>query len=131
MGPPLRGEESDYYWSLLLYWGVTVLALTLTRSLHIYICDYSLQLTNFYLISTFNFVFRSIKFSLAFASTVIPDFSLLEIHDEDLYSLLDSQLQRQSQSYFMTACPRQSASINAKPLESHNQSIFSTEPLRS
>jgi hypothetical protein len=32
---------------------------------------------------------RSVKLLLAFASTVIPDFSLLEIHDQDFYSLLD------------------------------------------
>jgi hypothetical protein len=31
----------------------------------------------------------SVKFLLAFASTVIPGFSLLEIHDQDFYSLLD------------------------------------------
>jgi hypothetical protein len=34
MGPPRRREEgSDYYWSLPVYWGVTVLGLTLTHSL--------------------------------------------------------------------------------------------------
>jgi hypothetical protein len=31
----------------------------------------------------------SAKLLLAFASTVIPGFSLLEIHDQDFYSLLD------------------------------------------
>jgi hypothetical protein len=31
---------------------------------------------------------RSVKFLLAFASTVIRYFSLLEIHDKDSYSLL-------------------------------------------
>jgi hypothetical protein len=31
MGPPLRREEEcDYCWSLPLYWGVTLLAFTLT-----------------------------------------------------------------------------------------------------
>jgi hypothetical protein len=32
---------------------------------------------------------RSVELLLAFASTVIPSFSLLEIHDKDFYSLLD------------------------------------------
>jgi hypothetical protein len=32
---------------------------------------------------------QSVKLLLAFASTVIPGFSLLEIHDQDFYSLLD------------------------------------------
>jgi hypothetical protein len=32
---------------------------------------------------------QSVKFLLAFASTVIPAFSLLEIHDQDFCSLLD------------------------------------------
>jgi hypothetical protein len=32
---------------------------------------------------------RSVKLLLVFASTVIPGFSLLEIHDRDLYSILD------------------------------------------
>jgi hypothetical protein len=32
---------------------------------------------------------RSVKWLLAFASTVIPDFDLLENHDQDLYSGLD------------------------------------------
>jgi hypothetical protein len=35
------------------------------------------------------FVGRSLKFMLAFASTVIPGFSLLEIHGQDIYPLLD------------------------------------------
>jgi hypothetical protein len=32
---------------------------------------------------------RSVKLLLAFASTVIPGFSLLQIHDQDICSLLD------------------------------------------
>jgi hypothetical protein len=32
---------------------------------------------------------RSFKLMLVFASTVVPGFSLFEIHDQDLYSLLD------------------------------------------
>jgi hypothetical protein len=32
---------------------------------------------------------QSVKLQLAFASTVIHGFSLLKIHDQDLYSLLD------------------------------------------
>jgi hypothetical protein len=32
---------------------------------------------------------RSVKLLLVFASTVISGFSLLEIHDQDFYSLLD------------------------------------------
>jgi hypothetical protein len=32
---------------------------------------------------------RSVKLLLAFASTIIPGFSLLEIHDEEFYYLLD------------------------------------------
>jgi hypothetical protein len=32
---------------------------------------------------------RSIKLLLAFASTVIPGFSVLEIHEQDFCSLLD------------------------------------------
>jgi flagellar biosynthesis protein FliR len=32
---------------------------------------------------------RSVKLLLALASTFIPGFSLLEIHDQDLFSLLD------------------------------------------
>jgi hypothetical protein len=32
---------------------------------------------------------RSVKLLLAFASTVIPGLNLLEIHDQDFYSLLD------------------------------------------
>jgi hypothetical protein len=32
---------------------------------------------------------RSVKLLMAFASTVIPGFSLLEIHDQDLYSFLE------------------------------------------
>jgi hypothetical protein len=32
---------------------------------------------------------QSVKLLLAFASTVIPRFNLLEIHDQDFYSLLD------------------------------------------
>jgi hypothetical protein len=34
-------------------------------------------------------VSQSVKLMLAFSSTVIPGFSLLEIHDQDFYSLLD------------------------------------------
>jgi hypothetical protein len=36
-----------------------------------------------------NFVGRSVKLLLAFASTVIPGFILLEIHDQDFCFLLD------------------------------------------
>jgi hypothetical protein len=32
---------------------------------------------------------RSVKLLLAFASTIISGLNLLEIHDQDLYSLLD------------------------------------------
>jgi hypothetical protein len=32
---------------------------------------------------------RSVKLLLAFASTVIPGFNLLKIHEQDFYSLLD------------------------------------------
>jgi hypothetical protein len=32
---------------------------------------------------------RSVKLQLVYARTVIPGFSLLEIHDQDFYSLLD------------------------------------------
>jgi hypothetical protein len=32
---------------------------------------------------------RSVKLLLTFASTVVPGFTLFEIHDQDFYSLLD------------------------------------------
>jgi hypothetical protein len=35
---------------------------------------------------------RSVKLLLLFASTVTPGFSLLEIHDQDFYSLLDTYM---------------------------------------
>jgi hypothetical protein len=41
---------------------------------------------------------RSVKVLLVFASTVIPDFSLLEIHYKDLYSLLDMYVFRNGAS---------------------------------
>jgi hypothetical protein len=47
---------------------------------------------------------RSVKLVLAFASTVIPVFGLLEVHDQGFYSL------SQSQSYVTT--DRQSASLS-------------------
>jgi hypothetical protein len=40
----------------------------------------------------------SVKLLIAFASTVIPGFSLFEIHDQDFYSLLDIYLFRNETS---------------------------------
>jgi hypothetical protein len=37
----------------------------------------------------YNLVSQSVKLLLAFDSTVIPGFSLLKIHEQDFYSLLD------------------------------------------
>jgi hypothetical protein len=41
---------------------------------------------------------RSVKLLLAFASTVIPGFSILEIQDQDFYSLLDMYVFRNGAS---------------------------------
>jgi hypothetical protein len=41
---------------------------------------------------------RSVKSLLAFASIVIPSFILFEIHDQDLYSLLDMYVFRNGAS---------------------------------
>jgi hypothetical protein len=41
---------------------------------------------------------QSVKLLLAFASTVVPGFSLLEIHDQDFCSLLDMQVVRNGAS---------------------------------
>jgi hypothetical protein len=46
-------------------------------------------ITDSRLLKTASFVSQSDKLLLAFASTVIPGFSLLKIHDQDFYSLLD------------------------------------------
>jgi hypothetical protein len=37
-------------------------------------------------------VVLSVEFLLAFASTVIPVFTFLEIHDQDFYSVLDLRI---------------------------------------
>jgi hypothetical protein len=41
---------------------------------------------------------RSVKLLVAFASTVVPVFSLLEIHDQDFHSLLDRYVFRNGTS---------------------------------
>jgi hypothetical protein len=56
---------------------------------------------------------RSAKLLLAFCSTVIPGFSLLEIHDQDFYSLLDKS---QSQSYVTTDVQLASLSLSSTHL---------------
>jgi hypothetical protein len=69
MGRTLQREEgSDYCWSLPLYWQ----------------CSKAMG--------------RWVKLLLALASTVTSDFSLLEIHDQDFYSLLDMYVFRNGAS---------------------------------
>lgn len=65
------------------YWLVTVSQLNLTLSSQPMISQ---------------LVSLSVKLLLVFTSTVIPGFSVIEIHDEDFYSLLESYMLRNGAS---------------------------------
>jgi hypothetical protein len=53
-------------------------------------CEWKMTYHSLYRLLRFEIeVGRSVKLLLTFASTVIPGFSLFEIHDQDFYSLLD------------------------------------------
>jgi hypothetical protein len=92
---------------------------------------------------------RSVKLLLACSSRVVPGFSLLEIHDQHLYSLLDmrvcrnedsflaegesvficSRSQSQSQGYFTTGgLPLISSSCRQDPLRPTTRMFFKLNP---
>jgi hypothetical protein len=81
-------------------------------------------------------LFLSVKLLLVFPSTVIPGFSLLEIHEQDFYSLLDVYVFRNG-SFSSTkeglvsfrvslrlTFNRQSIRLGARSLDDHDQSFF-------
>jgi hypothetical protein len=70
-----------------------------------------------------------VKLLLVFTSAVISGISLLEIYDQDIYSVLDMYVfpcHPQSQGYFRLAVYCQSIRFGAKPLEDHDQRFFSS-----
>jgi hypothetical protein len=89
----IKSAQFTMYSLLVAWWRISTMSSASVLTL--FLAGDCLTTNSFLQLSTLG---RSVKLLLAFANTLIPCFSFLEIHDQDFYSLLDMYVFRNGAS---------------------------------